>query len=41
MRHRLTPRERKKGVLKAIRSKKTPPQLKKALRKYARRKGWL
>ena len=31
----------KKAVLKALRSKKTPPQLKRGLRKYAKRMGWI
>lgn len=31
----------KKAVLAALRSPKTPPNLKKGLRKYAKRRGWL
>jgi hypothetical protein len=40
-RHRLTARERREGVLKALRSRRTPPQLKRGLRRYARRMGWI
>ena len=31
----------KKAVLSALRSKKTPKHLKKGLRKYAKRRGWI
>jgi hypothetical protein len=31
----------RKAVLASIRSRKTPAPLKKGLRKYARRRGWL
>ncbi len=30
----------KKAVMASIRSKKTPPNLKKGLRKYAKKRGW-
>jgi hypothetical protein len=31
----------KKAVLRALRSKKTPKNLKKGLRKYAKKRGWI
>jgi len=40
-RHVLTKAERKEGVLKSLESRKTPPQLKRGLRKWAKKVGWL
>jgi len=38
---KMSPRVHKKGVLKALRSPRTPRRLKAGLRKYARKRGWI
>lgn len=40
-RHELTLEERRRGVLKAINSKKTPKRLRKGLKKYAKKMKWM
>lgn len=40
-RHKFTAAQRKAGTLKALKSPNLPPNLKKGLQKYAKKKGWL